>query len=72
MCIRDSVWHVNDGQEVFTVLAGTVEMHYKEQGEEKIARLEAGDIFFADVGCEHFARPLGEARILVVEKEHSV
>ncbi|HVE57737.1 MAG TPA: hypothetical protein VNB22_12965 [Pyrinomonadaceae bacterium] len=65
-------WHVNDGEEVFAVLGGAVEMHYRENGEEKIIRLEAGDIFFAEIGCEHVAHPIGEARILVVEKEGSV
>ncbi|MDY7507277.1 cupin [Ralstonia wenshanensis] len=65
-------WHVNDGEEVFVVLDGTVDMHYREAGEEKVAVLEPGDIFFAGVGCEHVAHPRGEARILVVEKAGSV
>lgn len=65
-------WHVNDGEEVFVVLDGVVEMRYRENGEEKRIRLETGDIFFAEVGCEHVAHPIGEARILVVEKEGSV
>lgn len=65
-------WHVNDGEEVFAVLDGAVEMHYRENGEEKRIRLETGDIFFAEPGCEHVAHPIGEARILVVEKEGSV
>lgn len=65
-------WHVNDGPEVFTVLAGEVDMHYREKGEEKVARLLPGDIFFAQNGDEHVAHPIGEARILVVEKEGSV
>ncbi|MDQ4120289.1 MAG: cupin domain-containing protein [Acidobacteriota bacterium] len=65
-------WHVNDGEEVFVVLDGKVEMHYREQGVEKQILLETGDIFFADEGCEHVAFPQGEARILVVEKEGSV
>jgi mannose-6-phosphate isomerase-like protein (cupin superfamily) len=64
-------WHVNEGEEVFAVLAGTVDMHYREGGVEKIAVLEAGDVFFAGVGCEHVAHPRGEARILVVEQEGS-
>lgn len=38
-------WHVNDGEEVFSVLDGTVEMHYREGGIEHVAILEAGDIF---------------------------
>jgi len=47
-------------------------MHYRENGEEKIATLETGDVFFAGVGCEHVAHPVGVARILVVEREGSV
>jgi mannose-6-phosphate isomerase-like protein (cupin superfamily) len=61
-------WHVNDGEEVFAVLGGEVEMHYRENGEENKVLLKAGDIFFAETGCEHVAHPIGEARILVVEK----
>ncbi len=65
-------WHINDGQEVFAVMDGEVDMHYKENGSTKIARLKAGDIFYADAGTEHVAHPVGEARILVIEKEGSV
>jgi mannose-6-phosphate isomerase-like protein (cupin superfamily) len=65
-------WHVNDGEEVFAVLDGTVDMHYREAGVESVITLSVGDIFFAQVGCEHVAHPRGEARILVVEREGSV
>ena len=65
-------WHVNDGEEVFAVLDGTVDMHYRDGGTEHVAVLEAGDVFFAGVGCEHVAHPRGEARVLVVEREGSV
>ena len=65
-------WHVNDGEEVFAVLDGKVEMRYRENGDERTVELNAGDVFFAGVGCEHVAHPIGEARILVVEKEGSV
>jgi mannose-6-phosphate isomerase-like protein (cupin superfamily) len=65
-------WHVNDGEEVFAVLDGSVEMHYRELDVEHITLLSAGDIFFAGIGCEHVAHPLGEARILVIEREGSV
>ncbi|MBI1397511.1 MAG: cupin [Betaproteobacteria bacterium] len=65
-------WHVNDGEEVFAVLTGVVDMHYREAGQEHVVRLEPGDIFYADVGCEHVAHPVGEARVLVVEKQGSV
>ena len=66
------IWHVNEGEEVFAVLDGIVDMHYREDGAEKIVTLETGDIFFAGIGCEHVAHPRGEARILVVEQEGSV
>ena len=60
-------WHVNDGQEVFVVLGGRVEMRYRQEGTEHATILEVGDIFVARVGTEHVASPLGEARVLVVE-----
>ncbi|MDX7989239.1 cupin [Xenorhabdus sp. 12] len=65
-------WHINDGEEVFAVMDGTVNMHYKDSGQEKIATLNTGDIFYATVGTEHVAHPLGEARILVIEREGSI
>lgn len=66
------IWHVNDGEEVFAVMDGTVVMHYRENGAEQQVTLQAGDIFYAGVGCEHVAHPQGEARILVIEKAGSV
>ncbi|WP_321881725.1 cupin domain-containing protein [Paraburkholderia bannensis] len=65
-------WHVNDGEEVFAVLDGRVEMRYREAGVEQQTVLETGDVFYASVGTEHVAHPLGEARILVIEKAGSV
>ena len=65
-------WHINDGEEVFTVLDGVVEMLYMKDGAEQSVILEAGDIFYASVGTEHVAHPKGEARVLVIEKEGSV
>ena len=47
-------------------------MRYKENGQELSTVLQAGDIFHASVGTEHVAHPIGEARILVVEREGSV
>lgn len=52
-------WHVNDGEEVFAVMDGVVEMLYKENNEVKSATLNSGDIFFASVGTEHVAHPKG-------------
>lgn len=60
-------WHANDGQEVFVVLDGIVDMHYRFGGREEVVQLEQGEIFFADIGCEHVACPRGAARVLVVE-----
>ena len=65
-------WHVNDGEEVFVVLDGVVEMRYRDGGRELSRRMEAGDIFHARPGTEHVAHPVGEARVLVVEMEGSV
>ena len=65
-------WHVNDGQEVFAVMDGEIDMHYRLQGQVQVVRLHAGDIFHAGVGCDHVAHPVGEARILVIEKAGSV
>lgn len=65
-------WHVNDGEEVFVVIDGKVEMHYRVSGETHKTLMEPGDIFFASIGTEHVAHPQGEARVLVVEKEGSV
>ena len=65
-------WHINDGEEVFVVLDGAVEMHYREAGEVKKVLLNSGDIFYASIGTEHVAHPQGEARVLVIEKEGSV
>lgn len=51
---------------------GAVEMRWREHGSEHRARLNAGDIFHAKNGCEHVAHPIGEARMLVIEKAGSI
>ena len=65
-------WHVNDGIEVFVVLDGKVEMRYREDEIEKSVILTPGAMFVADIGDEHVAHPMGEARILVIERKGSV
>jgi len=65
-------WHINDGEEVFVVLDGVVDMHFKADAKTMIATLNVGDIFYANIGTEHVAHPQGEARILVIESEGSV
>lgn len=69
---RPYKWHINDGEEVFVVLDGKVEMLYKENGLQKSVDLLPGDIFFASVGTEHVAHPKTASRVLVVEREGSV
>jgi len=64
-------WHVNDGNEVFVVIDGLVDMHYRCDGGERFVTLGAGDVFVAGAGCEHIAHPRGEARVLVVERAGS-
>ena len=66
------VWHVNDGPEVFVVLDGEVDMHYRTGGDEHVQRLTPGWVCAVEPGDEHVARPVGEARILVVERRGSV
>lgn len=66
------VWHVNDGSEIFLVLSGSVDMHYRDGEAEHVERLCPGDICHAEPGDEHVAHPLGEARILVIEKAGSI
>lgn len=65
-------WHVNDGEEVFAVMQGRVTMRVRRDGVEEVHVLDAGDIFHAHPGDEHIAEPIGQARILVIEKEGSV
>lgn len=65
-------WHVNDGQEVFAVLDGAFDMHVKVDGVSTTYRLDVGDVFYADIGTEHVAHPIGPSRVLVVEREGSV
>lgn len=65
------VWHTNDGEEVFVVLDGMVDMNYRVDNNEKVKRMNVGDIFYASIGTEHVAHPVGEARVLVVESKDS-
>ncbi len=66
------VWHVNEGPEVFVVVDGIVDMHMRGPDGETTVRLNVGDILHAAEGDEHKAVPVGEARILVIERAGSV
>lgn len=62
-------WHRNDGEELLVVIDGTVDMHWRVPGEpERCARLHEGDIWYGQDGSEHRAVPVGEARVLVIER----
>jgi mannose-6-phosphate isomerase-like protein (cupin superfamily) len=62
-------WHVNDGEEVFVVIDGTVDMHVRDAGGESIVTLNAGELLHLVAGEEHVAHPLGPARVLVIEQD---
>jgi mannose-6-phosphate isomerase-like protein (cupin superfamily) len=65
-------WHANDGQEVFVVLDGAVDMHVRDPGGgERVIPLEPGDLLHIREGEEHVAHPRGPARILVIEQATS-
>ena len=66
------IWHVNDGDEVFAVLDGAIDMHVRVDGDERVHRLEVGDVFHASPGTEHVAHPIGASRVLVVERAGSI
>ena len=66
------IWHRNDGQEVFVVLEGAVDMHHRQDGTETVWRMGPGDVCAFSEGDEHRAVPDGAAYVLVVEREGSV
>jgi mannose-6-phosphate isomerase-like protein (cupin superfamily) len=57
--------------EVFAVMDGVVDMHYRDECGEHVEKLTPGRIFVADVGDQHLAVPRGAARILVIEERDS-
>ena len=65
--MREVIENIASHKHVFVVLDGLVNMHYKENNETHIVKLNVGDIFYAGAGTEHVAHSVGEARILVVE-----
>lgn len=64
-------WHKNTGDEIFAVLSGTVDMHFRQDGKDNIIVLTPGDVLHVSNGDEHVAHPRGAARILVVEEPDS-
>jgi len=47
-------------------------MRWRTGGQEHARLLGPSDIFVAEAGDEHVAEPLGEARILVIERRGSL
>lgn len=66
------IWHENDGEEVFVVLDGEVDMQFRQRDNEEVRRMQPGDICHARAGDEHKAVSLGAARILVIERKGSL
>ena len=64
-------WHVNHGDELFVVLDGEVEMLHGDEAAPTVTVLRAGQIASFRDSEGHAARPLGAARILVVERRDS-
>lgn len=53
-------------------LMESLKCFYKQDSETHSTVLQSGDIFYASIGTEHVAHPMGEARILVIETQGSV
>lgn len=65
-------WHANTGEELFVVLSGKVRMHLRRRdGSEYFRDLGAGNAMLFNDGDEHYAEPLPEARLLVIERKDS-
>jgi hypothetical protein len=56
---------------VFVVLDGLVDMHYADDGVERVRRMQVGDVCHAEDGDAHVAHPVGSACVLVVERGDS-
>jgi mannose-6-phosphate isomerase-like protein (cupin superfamily) len=63
-------FHANDGDEVFAVMSGAVDMHVRAgpEAEVEVVRMKAGDILHLAEGEEHSAHPVGQACVLIVEE----
>jgi mannose-6-phosphate isomerase-like protein (cupin superfamily) len=68
----EHVWHVHEHtDEFFLVLDGTFDVSLREDGQERTARLRAGDIFVVPRGTEHKPSSDGGA-ILMFEPSGTV
>ena len=60
-------WHRDGGPELFVVLSGEVDMHYRDAAGEHVERMATGDVCRIEAGTWHVAAPIGAAHVLVVE-----
>lgn len=62
------VWHRHvDEDELFLVVSGALDMHLREDGEERVERLEAGQMIVIPRGTEHMPVAPDEACVLLFE-----
>ena len=67
------IWHINEGPEVFAVMAGAVRMHYRgTDGAARSVDLGPGDLVHCVEGDAHKAEPLVPSRVLVIERPGSI
>lgn len=64
-------WHENEGQELFMVLDGELQMFVRESGntDESVVPMAAGDIMLLEEGDSHVARPNGSVKVMFIENE---
>ena len=64
----DFVWHRHDDtDEAFLVLAGTLEVAFREAGGERVETIGPGEMIVVPRGAEHITRAHAECHALIVE-----
>ena len=62
------VWHRHDDtDEAFLVLAGEMEVAFREAGGERVETVRAGEMIVVPRGAEHVTRAAAECHALIVE-----
>ena len=62
------VWHAHaDEDELFFVHKGEIAIRLREDGKERVVRLDAGDLFVVPKGVEHKPEADAEAEVLMFE-----
>ena len=64
----DFVWHRHDDtDEAFLVIAGEMEVVFRETGRDRVATVRAGEMIVVPRGVEHVTRASAECHALVIE-----